>query len=741
MTKEMKMKKGTSAVVALIFLMGCGLEDTQNSAIHDRSGVMDTAHTRVTQRLSDSEDTQELSPTVEGPHTILATTPTKGSVGSNVAVNSSGWIFAVLRRNPSTPADDLVLSASSTGQIWSTSSLGVGEADDATIAIDRSDGIHVVYTQDGTVYYLANLGSTGFGPPIALSATVSSATAESPQISVDQLGRVHVAWHVETPNGCRLVKYRGQPVPGAGWLPVQTLSDPDKRSAFPRFEASHAVDRIAIAWKVDTGLEPSETNTWDLGYAVSEDGGGIWTRYQYDTSFRETDPHVLVDPRGALHMAYMVQVTGGFEVHYIRSSDGENWTEAIRVDHDFGRFPQLALDAVRDRLWIVHKDDRDKNASDHRADIGARPLTWNPADDSWIMGDVELLSDHGAENVKQFGSSLRPDGSLHVVYDLEHATLRPSITLHARLPPSPFTPIPVMFSIHMEAQTARECPPSSTVGSESVEPDCADESEWLDNMGHLDSLIDALDDAGLKGTFMHQIQWLLRLENSPMGRALIEKMIDNGHEIALHHHGWDHADPDGYSDYEFAAGGVDYLGDMDTYLLLVQGWQKRWSYELMTMDGTGLEVHGDERPEWIYRTGSDGHNNDAFELMYDPVADECGFASGSGKPAWKVVALPNRATAMDDHTLLGYTYFGKGSANSVDCLSLYTAQILARTRAVQVAGPDAGEGINMVLHPVSDYGSTHLRPVYDQFFQDIANQGGEGMTVRHFMCDRAGVCE
>ncbi len=689
------------------------------------------------------DDTQDRSGSVAEPHIIVSsTTPTKGSVGSNVAVDSTGRIFALLRLYPGDPKgrEELALSTSPEGGIWTTGALGVGATDDATIAIGPEDDIHVVYAQAGRIYYMAK--ATGFSSPIALSSAVSGVTAASPQVSVDLLGRVHVAWHVETPRD-RLVKYRRYSGPIVGWLPTRTLSDTGTRSSFPRFEASHALDRIAVAWKVDTGVDPYEDetqwpNTWDLGYAVSENGGHTWARYEYDRDGqRETDPHVLVDTRGALHMAYMVQVPeeAEFEVFYIRSVDGgETWTTPEKVDHEYGRFPQLALDAARDRLWIVHKDDRDQCLGNHRADIGARPLTWDPFEDRWLLGELELLSDHGDKNVMQFGSSLGPDGSLHVVYDVEHADVE-SISLHAS---HSFTPIPVIFSIHMEARTAREC-------SSMIDPaDCADDSEWLENMDHLDSLIDALNGAGLKGTFMHQIQWLLRLETSATGRMIIYKMIGGGHEIALHHHGWDHADPDGYSDCKEASG-VDHLGGMDAYLDLVRDWSQRWGYPLVTMDGTSLETCGDERPEWLYRTGSDRQSDLAFDLMYDPVADECGFADGSGKPAWTVVALPNSAhrdTVQDDHTWLGYTYFGKGSANSQECLSLYTEQILARTRAIQVTGPARDEAINMVLHPVSDWGSDQdLRSVYEQFFHDIADQGGQGMTVRKFMCDRAGFCE
>jgi hypothetical protein len=292
--------------------------------------------------------------------------------------------------------------------------------------------------------------------------------------------------------------------------------------------------------------------------------------------------------------------------------------------------------------------------------------------------------------------------------------------------------LPIIFSFHLEAKTAREC----TAGFS--EQECADDAEWQANVKVLDRLIDKLGAHGLKGTFQHQIQWLQRLEQSEEGKTITTKMIQNGHEIALHHHGWDHGDPDGYTDTPGVSGNK-FVGTMDDYLDWVHGWELRWSYQLVTIEGTDLNA-GDNRPEWIYRT-SDDHNNVEAEAL-DDGGDECGYSDGTGKPAWLVVALPSQHRGTGTVTSVGHTYFGKGKTGTAACQSAYAAHILRRTEQILARGPKANEAINMVLHPDIDYGFSALTGVYDQFFADVSALSGiVGMTVRDYSCQRAAHCE
>jgi hypothetical protein len=323
------------------------------------------------------------------------------------------------------------------------------------------------------------------------------------------------------------------------------------------------------------------------------------------------------------------------------------------------------------------------------------------------------------------------DGSLH---DTDMPTT-PGTDSGTDTAPEDRSGLPILFSLHLEAKTARRC-------DDGIAPrDCASDQDWQANMDRLDHLIDSLDSAGLKGTFQHQIQWLQRLEDSPEGQAITQKMLDNGHEIGLHHHGWGHGDPDGYTNITTASGPL-FLGDMDDYLDILHDWEDRWNYQLVTIEGTDLTLY-DNQPEWLYRTSDDQHS-----LHWEDLDDEfnlCHYADGTGKPAWRGVTLPSTATKADGFTKVGHTYFGKGEVGvqgGAACQQVYADHILVRTKTLLSDGVETTDAVNMVFHPDIDYGLPHLTPGYDDFFQNIAEEEGViGMTVRDYMCERVGVCE
>jgi len=292
--------------------------------------------------------------------------------------------------------------------------------------------------------------------------------------------------------------------------------------------------------------------------------------------------------------------------------------------------------------------------------------------------------------------------------------------------------LPVLLSLHMEAKTARHC-------DDGILPqNCTDDESWIDHMDGINEMLDVLDSVGLKGTFQHQIQWLQRLEESATGRAITRRMLDTGHEIALHHHGWGHGDPDGYSNNPDAEGDL-FLGTMDDYIDIVHDWEERWDYQLVTIEGTELNFW-DNQPEWLYRT-SDDQNNEHLVPLDDPD-NICGYADGSGKPAWQVVALPSVPTVGPEFSMVGHTYYGRGKLGQTACHEVYAAHILRRTQEILDDGPASDDAINLVLHPTQDYANPNLTGVYDQFFSDIMDLDGVvGMTVRDYMCERAGACE
>ena len=144
----------------------------------------------------------------------------------------------------------------------------------------------------------------------------------------------------------------------------------------------------------------------------------------------------------------------------------------------------------------------------------------------------------------------------------------------------------------METRTSRIC---DTVGP------CVEEEAWQPSVAELATLLERLDANGLNGTFEHPFHWLTRLTESAEGIAVTETMLGGGHEIALHHHGYDHDGWDGYSDSDAASTQHGVYKDvtaqpMSAYMNLVNAWEADHGYEIVTMEGTDLMSDG--QPEW-----------------------------------------------------------------------------------------------------------------------------------------------
>ncbi len=289
--------------------------------------------------------------------------------------------------------------------------------------------------------------------------------------------------------------------------------------------------------------------------------------------------------------------------------------------------------------------------------------------------------------------------------------------------------IPVLLSIHMESSSSRVCDDTSAR--------CVTEEEWEDSLDSLERMIAALDDAGLKGTFQHQIHWITRLAESERGIAITQSMIDGGHELAIHRHGFTHNDWDGYSDDPEAAHGHSIYSDletqsMDEYMEIINDWQDAWGHIARTVEGTDLIV--DRQPEWIYQTGDDGNNPNSEEL-HDPN-NHC----PSGRPTWSTVSLPNTPRILRGQgiTSIGHTWIGAQTGSCTETVSTHILQVID---ALDPETIDPTSVINVVFHP-KDYDTNEENSdAFDAFFQELASRDFlVGMTVSDYMCERVGEC-
>ncbi len=282
--------------------------------------------------------------------------------------------------------------------------------------------------------------------------------------------------------------------------------------------------------------------------------------------------------------------------------------------------------------------------------------------------------------------------------------------------------LPVIFSIHMEAKSARECG--------GVNTSCKTDEEFVEMMDVVERMIDIYNETGLKGTFEMHIQWIQRLPKTDQGRRLIQAMIDGGHEPALHHHGMTQSDWDGYSDEAGASDSDEYLGSMSDYLEIVHQFEDDWGVELTTTEGTGLKT--DSQEEWIYRTSDDQNNSEAYT-----ISDPDGVCP-VGRPVWTLITLPNQPRSAQGYTSIGHTHFGTKNAA---CTENIGAQLLERINEIIDEGYDSNDVINFVFHPM-DYGTdADNMDAHDAFYRSLSEIDElYGMTVQQYMCERVDIC-
>lgn len=289
--------------------------------------------------------------------------------------------------------------------------------------------------------------------------------------------------------------------------------------------------------------------------------------------------------------------------------------------------------------------------------------------------------------------------------------------------------IPILFSVHTESSSSRIC--------DGTEARCATDEEWEELLGVTERMIEAWDRNGLKATFQMQISWMTRLQDSDRGRDIIQSLIDGGHEIAIHHHGFTHNDWNGYSDDPESANGHDIYTDlvakpMSEYMEIVHAFEDEWGVQITTVEGTDLMI--DRQPEWIFQTGDDGNNPNAQELN-DPH-NYC----PEGRPTWSSVTLPNSSSSLRSQgvTSVGHTWL---SAQTGDCTRTVMDHVLDIINSFESDELDADEVVNFVLHPKDLTTNADNEDAFMEAFDAFGSiEKLVGMTVQEYMCERVGKC-
>jgi BNR repeat-like domain len=238
-----------------------------------------------------------------------------------IAVNSSGHLYVVWQDYTPGNAEIYYKKSTDGGATWTSAQRLTWDAGDCwfpDIAVASSGHLHVVW-EDWTpappeIYYKKSVnGGTTWTSAQGISGT--SGESYLPAIAVDSSDHLHVVWEDNTP-GSWEIYYTKSTDGGAAWTPARRITWTSGRSGWPAI-AAYSSGHLHVAWEDNT------PGNWEIYYRKSADGGATWTSTQRITwtAGVSTRPAVAVDSAGHVHVVWMDETPGNYEIYYKKGTN------------------------------------------------------------------------------------------------------------------------------------------------------------------------------------------------------------------------------------------------------------------------------------------------------------------------------------------------------------------------------------------------------------------------------------
>lgn len=251
---------------------------------------------------------------------------------------------------------------------WLTWTNGDLASSDPTIAVDSNDNLHLVWEEDNYPYFrdLMYKKSTDNGTTWSAKKrlTWNSGESNTPYFIIDSNDYLHVVWQDQAQTeGEYEIYYKNSQDGGMTWSAPKRLTWNADASWNPKIAAGPGND-LFVCWEnslsglfevfakksTDSGASWSEVKrlTWgsilsrfpfvavdskgnphvvwqkgsysesDIYYQQSTNGGGTWSsviRLTW-TSLRTVDPIIAIDSNDDLHLVWISNITGNYEIYY-----------------------------------------------------------------------------------------------------------------------------------------------------------------------------------------------------------------------------------------------------------------------------------------------------------------------------------------------------------------------------------------------------------------------------------------
>ena len=206
-------------------------------------------------------------------------------------------------------------------------------------SIDTANKSHLVWIQDGRVFYASRQAGADWSSPQSLSP--SDDYSEHPALELDPQGKVHVIW-ISQKGGGRTLSYTI--FDGQAWSQVQTIAQP----AYRIFDYSLTQDGVGSLHLLLLDSSRSEGNS--SFYSLDCPAGGEWTPLETTpfSALTGSGFHVRTSTTGDLMILWM---EGQF-LYYSTRLSGQSWSLPVVIP-DSSSFGDSILISSSNQVYVT----------------------------------------------------------------------------------------------------------------------------------------------------------------------------------------------------------------------------------------------------------------------------------------------------------------------------------------------------------------------------------------------------